>query len=100
MIVFTNIGLPKVGREMWKLANRVSGESAALEAAILIGKWVARGLSLPVLEAIRTNVFNVSAPAGPWCPGSRAPTCGRARETLVTLRLAALAVHVSAPAGP
>jgi hypothetical protein len=65
MIVCTNIGLPKVGREMWKLANRVSGESAAMEAAIQIGKWVARGLSLSVLETIRYDVFGVSAPAGP-----------------------------------
>jgi len=65
MIVRTNIGLLKVGREMWKLANRVSGESAAMKAAVLTGKWVARGLSLSVLETIRSDVFGVSAPAGP-----------------------------------
>jgi hypothetical protein len=53
------------GREMWKLTNRISGESAAQEAAIQIGKWVARGLSLSVLETIRSDVFGVSAPAGP-----------------------------------
>ena len=53
------------GREMWKLTNRISGESAAQEAAILIAKWVARGLTLSVLESIRYDVFGVSAPAGP-----------------------------------
>jgi hypothetical protein len=52
-------------REMWKLANRVSGESAPIEAAILVGKWVARGLILSVFESIRYDVFRVSAPAGP-----------------------------------
>jgi hypothetical protein len=31
MIVRTNIGLPKAGREMWKLANRVSGEGSEAE---------------------------------------------------------------------
>ena len=36
-----------------------------VEAATLVGKWVSRGLSQSVLEAIRTEVFNVSAPVGP-----------------------------------
>ncbi|MEO0081032.1 MAG: hypothetical protein ABIL25_01920 [candidate division WOR-3 bacterium] len=51
------------GREMWHLSQReVSGESLAVEAATLIGKWVARGLSRSVLETIRTQVFNIGAP--------------------------------------
>ncbi len=54
------------GREIWHLQRiEVSGESLAIEAAVLIGKWQARGLSQSVLEAIRTQVFNVSAPVGP-----------------------------------
>jgi len=54
------------GREMWKLLNKdISGESLAQEAAVLIAKWVARGLSQAVLQAIRTDVFNVSAPIAP-----------------------------------
>ena len=53
------------GREMWKLTNRINGESAAQEAAIQIAKWVARGLNQSVLESIRYDVFGVSAPAGP-----------------------------------
>jgi len=54
------------GREVWSLQEKgVSGESLAVECAVLIAKWVARGLTLSVLEAIRTGVFNVSAPAGP-----------------------------------
>ncbi|MEO0080832.1 MAG: hypothetical protein ABIL25_00870 [candidate division WOR-3 bacterium] len=51
------------GRELWRLKRmNVSGESLAAEAAILIGKWVARGLSQSVLETIRTQVFDIGAP--------------------------------------
>ena len=54
------------GREIWALTRKeVSGESLALEAATLIAKWVARGLQQPVLQAIRTDVFNVAAPVAP-----------------------------------
>jgi hypothetical protein len=34
----------------------------AVEVQTLIQKWVARGLGQTVLEKIRTDVFNVSAP--------------------------------------
>ena len=54
------------GREMWALTRKdISGESLALEAATLIAKWKARGLTEAVLQAIRTDVFNVSAPIAP-----------------------------------
>ena len=54
------------GREIWALTRReVSGESLALEAAVLITKWVGRGLTQSVLQAIRTDVFNVAAPIAP-----------------------------------
>ena len=54
------------GREMWSLQRReMSGDSLALEAQILITKWVARGLTQAVLQDIRTQVFNVSAPVAP-----------------------------------
>jgi hypothetical protein len=54
------------GREMWSRLNRdMSGESLSQEAAALIAKWVARGLSQPVLQAIRSEVFNVPAPIAP-----------------------------------
>jgi len=54
------------GREMWSLQDReVSGESLAQEAAVLIAKWVARGLTQAVLQSIRTDVFNVAAPVAP-----------------------------------
>ena len=54
------------GREMWALTRKdISGESMALEAATLIAKWVARGLTQAVLQAIRTDVFNVAAPIAP-----------------------------------
>ena len=54
------------GREIWALTRKeVSGESLAQEAATLIAKWVARGLTQSVLQAVRTDVFNVAAPIAP-----------------------------------
>src|SRR5512136_2386757 len=54
------------GREMWALTRKdISGESLAQEAATLIAKWVARGLTQAVLQSIRTDVFNVAAPVAP-----------------------------------
>jgi hypothetical protein len=54
------------GREMSALSRKdISGESLAKEAAILIAKWKARGLTEAVLQGIRTDVFNVSAPIAP-----------------------------------
>ena len=55
------------GRELWHMTHEreMSGESAALEAATLIAKWVARGLTQAVLQAIRSEVFNIPAPIAP-----------------------------------
>jgi hypothetical protein len=55
------------GRELWHMTHEreMSGESAAKEAAILIAKWVARGLTQAVLQAIRSEVFNIPAPIAP-----------------------------------
>ena len=55
------------GRELWHITHEteMSGESAAQEAAVLITKWTARGLTQAVLQAIRTDVFNVAAPVAP-----------------------------------
>jgi hypothetical protein len=54
------------GREIWALTRKdISGESMAQAAATLIAKWVSRGLSAPVLQAIRSDVFNVPAPIAP-----------------------------------
>ena len=51
------------GREIWALTRKdISGETMAKEAAVLITKWTARGLTSAVLQGIRTDVFNVSAP--------------------------------------
>jgi hypothetical protein len=36
-----------------------------LEAATLMAKWVARGLTQSLLQAIRTDVFNIAAPIAP-----------------------------------
>jgi len=53
------------GREMWSKCKTHAGETMKIEAAVLIAKWVARGLTLSVLESIRTDVFNVGPPSGP-----------------------------------
>jgi hypothetical protein len=54
------------GREIWALNRKeVSGESLAQEVAVLSAKWTARGLTQAVLQAIRTDVFNVGAPIAP-----------------------------------
>ncbi|MCX6844557.1 MAG: hypothetical protein NTX53_20020 [candidate division WOR-3 bacterium] len=54
------------GREMWSLRQKeISGESMAKEVAVLVTKWTARGLTQAVLQAIRTDVFDVAAPVAP-----------------------------------
>ena len=55
------------GRELWKMTHEreMSGEAAAQAAAVLIAKWVARGLTQSVCEEIRTGVFNIGAPSTP-----------------------------------
>jgi len=72
--VCDGIGVPTIqypfylnfGRELWALSRKeVSGESLAKEAAVLIAKWVARGLTSAVLQSIRTDVFSVAAPIAP-----------------------------------
>jgi len=51
------------GREIWRLKRMgASGDSLAREVAALLGKWVARGKTQAILETIRTQVFDVSAP--------------------------------------
>ena len=51
---------------MWSLGQKnITGDSLAKEAAILITKWTARGLTQAVLQAIRTDVFSVAAPVAP-----------------------------------
>lgn len=51
------------GRELWRLQRKeISGASLQLEALVLLNKWVARGLTQSVLEAIRLQVFNTGAP--------------------------------------
>ena len=68
------LGLPSIqypfymcfGRELFAMVRRsMSGESAAIAAQTLVDKWVARGLVQSALEAIRTQVYNISAPIAP-----------------------------------
>ena len=40
----------------------LSGDAAAIEAGMAMAKWLARGLEQRVLEAIRSQVFNIAAP--------------------------------------
>jgi hypothetical protein len=51
------------GREMFAMLRRdISGETAAINAAMQIAKWVGRGLTSAILQGIRTDVFSISAP--------------------------------------
>jgi hypothetical protein len=36
-----------------------------IEVAVCLAKWVARGRTMSVLEAIRDEVYNIPAPSGP-----------------------------------
>lgn len=54
------------GRELLRLQlAEISGDSLAKEAAILLAKWVARGLTQAVLADIRSQGFNIPAPVAP-----------------------------------
>jgi hypothetical protein len=61
-------------RQLYKLSRQqgISGESFALGAEVLLDKWAARGLNPAVLAAIRTQVFDASAPT----PYSVLSACG------------------------
>jgi hypothetical protein len=52
-------------RQLFKLSHgrTISGATLAKETRVLLEKWQNRGLRPDVLAAIRTNVFNVPAPA-------------------------------------
>jgi hypothetical protein len=52
-------------RQLFKLSHgrTISGPTLAKETQVLLEKWQARGLKPEVLAAIRTDVFNVPAPA-------------------------------------
>ena len=48
-------------RQIYKLSHsrNINGDSLALDAAILLDKWAARGLDREVLSGIRFKVFNI-----------------------------------------
>jgi hypothetical protein len=52
-------------RQLYKLSRQqgISGESFAMSAQVLLDKWAARGLDSAVLARIRTEVFDIVAPA-------------------------------------
>jgi len=52
-------------RQLHKFSRQqgISGESFALGAEVLLDKWANRGLDAAVLSRIRTEVFDVVAPA-------------------------------------
>ena len=54
-------------RELYhrKRKMEASGDSMVREAQVLLEKWQARTLDPVVLALIRTQVFDVAAPAGP-----------------------------------
>ncbi len=55
------------GRQLYKLTTQrqISGESAVIEAQVLLEKWAKRGLDPDVLATVRSQVFSISAPSAP-----------------------------------
>jgi hypothetical protein len=55
------------GRQLYRLTTQrqINGESAAVEAQVLLEKWARRGLDPSVLAAVRSDVFNIPAPPAP-----------------------------------
>jgi hypothetical protein len=53
------------GRQLYKLTTQreIAGDSAAIEARVLLEKWASRGLDPEVLAKVRTDVFNIGEPA-------------------------------------
>jgi hypothetical protein len=54
-------------RRLYKLSRtrRISGDSFALAADVLLKMYAARGLDPVVLARIRSQVFDIPAPSGP-----------------------------------
>ena len=52
------------GRQLYKLTagRQIAGDSAVMEAQVLLEKWAKRGLDPDVLATVRTQVFNIAAP--------------------------------------
>ena len=52
------------GRQLYKLTTQrqIAGDSAAIEAQVLLEKWASRGLDPKVLATVRTQVFNIGEP--------------------------------------
>jgi len=51
-------------RQLYRLSRsrRISGNSFAVEAQVLLDKWAGRGLNADVLALIRTQVFDIGVP--------------------------------------
>ena len=54
-------------RQLYKLSQKrnIAGDSLAIEAKVLLDKWVARDLKPEVLATIRTQVFDIGEPPAP-----------------------------------
>jgi hypothetical protein len=71
--VVNGLGLPvqtvasylSFARQVWKAQQTHHGETLAIEAQILIDKWVARSLVQSALEKIRKDVFDINPPVTP-----------------------------------
>ena len=53
------------GRQLYKLTTQreIAGDSAAIEAQVLLEKWARRGLDPNVLAKVRYDVFSIGEPA-------------------------------------
>jgi len=63
--VATTVSYLCFAREVWKITQTYSGDTAARAAADLVAKWTSRALAASTLEKIRSQVFNIPAPVAP-----------------------------------
>jgi hypothetical protein len=70
LLVIPDIAYPIIPRIVWQgiITAKPLAEQTGIRVhlgSVVIAKWKARGLTEAVLQAIRTDVFNVVAPVAP-----------------------------------
>jgi len=63
--VIMRAGYQAFAGALYRLASTQTGESKAMEAAVILAHWVARGLNSAILMSIRDQVFGIPAPTPP-----------------------------------
>jgi chlorite dismutase len=59
---YTYVAYLNFSREVWKKAQRFSGESLLMEVQVILDKWKARKLEERVLNRVRKDCFGLGPP--------------------------------------